>query len=80
LTEKNKKSIMKEKKIFKNEKIIAEHSGFGWIFHYNEKKYIKSYIRRHKDKIHKYESLLSCIRGCYLDDILTIFKRFFRGR
>lgn len=68
---------MKEKKIFKNEKIVAEHSNFGWIFYYNEKKYIKSYIKKNKENIYNYESLLSSIRNCYIEDFKRIINEFF---
>ena len=67
---------MKKKKIYKGEKLIAEHLKLGWIVYDScERKWINSYIKRHKDNIEECDSLKGLMRRCIFEDFVCLFKR-----
>jgi hypothetical protein len=67
---------MKEEKIYKDKKLIAEHFKLGWIIYNScERKWIKSYIKKNKDSIKEYESLKHLVRVNLLHDFICLLKR-----
>ena len=67
---------MKEKKIYKDGVLVAEHLKLGWIVYNScERKWIKRYIRKHKDNIEGIESLKDLMISCSFYDFICLFKR-----
>lgn len=69
---------MKEEKIYniyKDGRLIATRTEYGWAFFTDEKKWLLSFIKNNKDKIKDYGSLKKMILSCYVGDVLSFFKR-----
>ena len=68
---------MKEKKIYKGDLLVAFYHDCGWIVLSNEKKWIRLFLKRNKDNIHKSDTLQSLVRRCYFCDIMDFLENKF---
>lgn len=66
---------MKEKVIYKGEKLVASYSDLGWIIYSSEKRWIKYYLKRNKDNIHRSDALMSLVRSCCICEIIKFFRK-----
>lgn len=66
--------MSKEKKIYKGNKIVAVNEGMGWVFISDEKRWLKSYIKKNKENIYNYKALKKLIRDSSIDNFFERIK------